>query len=183
MGPGWKLPMQRAAKSTSANQTFPPSVSASIVRRWSSGLAPSSAGDRSRKSFVFNRLCPLVSVGGPSWNCRDQVNMWISLPSVVLGHDGRPICADQLARGRLVRSSQVEQVVIGAAWLALAQQVVILGLADHLAAMGDSLNVILILMAWLIQGILVKREDGKNRHNTAFIITLTRNVYSLQHSW
>ena len=78
---------------------------------------------------------------------------------MVLGHNGHAISADQLARGRFVGSGQVEQVVRSAAGLTLAHQVVVLGPADHLAAMGDGLHVILILVARLIQGILAKRQE------------------------
>lgn len=78
---------------------------------------------------------------------------------MVLGHNGHAISADQLARGWFVGSGQVEQVVRSAAGLTLTHQVVILGPADHLAAMGDGLHVILILVARLIQGILAKRQE------------------------
>lgn len=53
---------------------------------------------------------------------------------MVLGHDGHAVRADQLARGWFVGSGQVEEVVYRAAGLAFAHQVIIFGLADHLAA-------------------------------------------------
>lgn len=73
---------------------------------------------------------------------------------VVLGHDGHAVRADQLACGRLVGPGQVEQVVRRAARLAFTHQVIVLSLADHLAAVGDGLHVILVLVARLIQGVL-----------------------------
>ena len=75
----------------------------------------------------------------------------------MLGHDDHAVCADQLACGWFVGSSQVELVIGRAAWLLFTHQVVIFSLTDHLAAMGDGLHVILILVARLIQGILVER--------------------------
>lgn len=80
---------------------------------------------------------------------------------MVLGHNGHAIRADQLARGWFVGSSQVEEVVRWVAGLTFTDHVIILSLADHLAAMGDGLHVILILVAWLIQGILGERQDER----------------------
>lgn len=69
---------------------------------------------------------------------------------MVLGHNGHAVCTDQLARGWFVGSGQVEQVMCRVAGLPFTHQVIILSLADHLAAMGDGLHVILILVARLI---------------------------------
>ena len=66
---------------------------------------------------------------------------------MVLGHDSHAVCADELARGWFIRSGQVEQVICRVTRLAFPHQVIILGPADHLAAMGDGLDVILILVA------------------------------------
>lgn len=54
---------------------------------------------------------------------------------MVLGHDDHAVCADQLTCGWFVGSSQVEQIVSCTAWLAFTHQVIVLGFADHLAAM------------------------------------------------
>lgn len=105
----------------------------------------------------------------------------------MLGHNGHAVRADQLARGWLVGPGQVEQVVRRAAGLTLTHQVIILGLADHLAAMGDGLHVILILVARLIQGILGERQEERlinqqdnifDNQNFAFTIASTRKVGS-----
>ena len=79
---------------------------------------------------------------------------------MLLGHDGHAVRADQLARGRFIGSGQVEEVVHCVAGLTVTHQVIVLGLADHLAAVGDGLHVVLVLMARLIQGVLGER--GRN---------------------
>lgn len=86
-------------------------------------------------------------------NLRDCSFGYLILP-VVLGQDDHAFCADQLACGGLVGSSQVEEIVGRAAWLAFTHQVVILCFADNLAAMGDGLHIVLILMARLVQCVL-----------------------------
>lgn len=73
---------------------------------------------------------------------------------MVLGNNGHAIGTDQLSCGWFVGSCQVEQVVHVVARPTFARQVIVFSLADNLAAMGDRLHVILILMARLIQGIL-----------------------------
>lgn len=91
-------------------------------------------------------------------NSRDCSFGYLLLP-VVLGQDDHAVCADQLARGGLVGSSQVEEVVGWAARLAFTHEVVILCSSDNLAAMGDGLDIVLILMARLIQCVLVERRQ------------------------
>lgn len=73
---------------------------------------------------------------------------------MVLGHNSHAISADQLACGWLVGSSQVEKVIRRATGLVFSNHVIILSPADHLAAMGDRLHVILVFVARLVQGIL-----------------------------
>lgn len=114
-----------------------------------------------------------------SVNSSLQVNIWIPLQLAMLGHDGHAVCADQLAGGRFIGSSQVKEVVHRVAGLTFAHQVIILGLADHLAAMGDGLHVILILMARLIQGILGKRQEERlirqqDNPNVAFTLAFLK---------
>lgn len=77
---------------------------------------------------------------------------------MLLRHNDRAVRADQLACGWFVGSSQVEQVIRRVAGLVFTYQVIVLGLAHHLAAMGDGLHIILILVAWLVQGILGERH-------------------------
>ena len=79
----------------------------------------------------------------------------------MLGHDSHAVRADQLTRGGFVGPRQVEEVVGRAAGLTVTRQVIVLHPADHLAAMGDGLNIVLILVARLIQCILGK-IDRKN---------------------
>lgn len=107
----------------------------------------------------------------------------------MLGHDGHAVRADQLARGGFVGPGQVEQVVCRVAGLPFARQVVVLGFADHLAAMGDGLHVILVLVARLVQGVLGERQRQEERlinqqdnifhnQNVAFAIAFMRKAVS-----
>lgn len=91
---------------------------------------------------------------------------------MVLGHNGHAIRTDQLSCRWFVGSCQVEQVVHVVAGPTFMHQVIILSLADHLAAMGDGLHVILILMARLIQGILGEEKWLITQQNTAFTETV-----------
>lgn len=91
---------------------------------------------------------------------------------MVLGHNGHAIRTDQLSCRWFIGSCQVEQVVHVVAGPTFTHQVIILSLADHLAAMGDRLHVILILMARLIQGILGEEKWLINQQNTAFTETV-----------
>lgn len=100
---------------------------------------------------------------------------------MVLGHNGHAVHADQLARGWFIGSSQVEQVILRVARLAFTHQVIVLSLAHHLAAMGDGLHIILILMARLVQGILGKRQEEwfisqQAQLNNAFTTAFTCKV-------
>lgn len=76
---------------------------------------------------------------------RVGVKSGISVLDLGLGHNGHAVHSDELARGWLVGPSQVEQVI--GARLTISYQVIILCSADHLAAMGDGLHVVLILVA------------------------------------
>lgn len=72
-----------------------------------------------------------------------------------LGHDGHTVGANQLPGGGLVRAGQVEKIVgRGGARLVLADHVIVFGAAGNLAAMRDGLNVVLVLVARLVQGVL-----------------------------
>lgn len=100
---------------------------------------------------------------------------------MVLGHNGHAVCTDQLSRRWFVGAGQVEQVVLVVAGPMFTHQVIILCLADHLAAMGDRLHVILILMARLIQGILIEEKWSINQQhilvsNVTFTIAFTEKV-------
>lgn len=105
--------------------------------------------------------CPVLCSEGPSWKqwTPDSINIWISLRLAVLGHNGHAVDTDQLSRCWFIGSSQVEQVVGVGARPPFAHQVVVLSLADHLAAVRDCLHIVLVFMAWLIQGIL-EEENG-----------------------
>lgn len=85
--------------------------------------------------------------------------MDFSLEPPALRHDGHAVGADELARCGFVGSRQVEEVVHRVGFT-LAHEVIVLGPADHLAAVGDGLYVILVLVAGLIQSVL---RDKKKR--------------------
>lgn len=102
---------------------------------------------------------------------------------MVLGHNGHAVRTDQLARGWFVGSGQVEEVVHCVASVTIPHHVIILRLANHLAAMGDGLNIILILVARLVQGILEERQEAwlinqqgnlSDSQNVTFKIAFTR---------
>lgn len=93
------------------------------------------------RSSVLKDLSPEQS-GTP-----DCVNIWISLHPALLGHNGHTVDTDQLPRCWFVGSSLVEQVVHVGAGPPFTHQVVVLGLADHLAAMRDCLHIVLVLVA------------------------------------
>lgn len=106
---------------------------------------------------------------------------------MALGHNGHAVGADQLARGWFVGPGQVEEVVHRVAGFTLAHQVIVLSLAEHLAAMGDGLHVVLVLVARLIQGVLGERQEERlinqqddisDSQNVAFTIAFTRKVVS-----
>lgn len=108
---------------------------------------------------------------------------------MVLGHNGHAVRADQLARGWFVGSGQVEEVVHRIAGFTFTHQVIILSLAEHLAAVGDGLHVVLVLVARLIQSVLgerreewlINQQDGiSDSQNVAFTIAFTRTVVSVE---
>ena len=78
--------------------------------------------------------------------------------------DGPPLGGDQLARGGVVRPGQAVQVW-GGRPLAVGQALVLLP-ANHLALVGDGLDVVLVLVARLVQGMLGKNTTTRLNYGT-----------------
>lgn len=111
------------------------------------------------------KLCVSVSLRSSQLLSSRSIFGFKSLQLWLLGHDGQAVGADQLARGRLVRPGQVEEVVHRVARFAVAHQVVVLGLTEHLAAVGDGLHVVLVFVARLVQGVL-----GESGSRVSFLL-------------
>lgn len=75
-------------------------------------------------------------------------------------YDGNAFSSDQLTSGWVVRPSQVVQIWRGTVRLLIASQTLILLPAHHLALVRDCLDIILILVARLIKGMLERNKGG-----------------------
>lgn len=163
-------------------QNKPDSAKCQYCWALSSGLAPSLTRDRSIRRAETPCLGFPLSLG-LFWrtileavNSRVWVNIWISL-YLVLRHNSHAVSADQLACGGLIGSSQVEKVIRCATRLVFSNHVIILSPADHLAAMGDRLHVVLIFVARLVQSIL--EVDGDKRSYWLYPTAKTLHLESI----
>lgn len=78
--------------------------------------------------------------------------------SPVLTKYGHPVCSKQLTAAGVISASQVVQVMIVSICLPVLGQMLVFLTGDHLAFMRDCLDVVLVLMARLVQGMLKRMK-------------------------
>lgn len=122
--------------------------------------------------FLFGQteLSPQGSIRPQFWNTTIALRCTQSFGSKLfsgdaflllelLGHNGHAVHTDQLTSRWFIGSGQVEEVVGWAVWFAFSHQQIVLSLADHLAAVGNRLDIIFVLVAGLVQGVLWGRRS------------------------
>lgn len=72
---------------------------------------------------------------------------------------GHPVCHKQLTAAGVISAGQVVQVMIVSICLPVVGQLLVFLTGDHLAFMRDCLDVVLVLMARLVQGMLKKMKN------------------------